>query len=413
MNSIATADALAGKRIVLLIGHFGRGGCQRQAFLLARELRHRGMDAEVWSLMSDGYDAAYAEEFVAAGLPIRVLGFRRPIFSSSRLLRGVGWAREVRRMVRQLRARRIEVLLPYTTWPNIVAGLSYRLAGVNVCIWGERSAGTERAPTPERIAVRQYRRFVANSAAGVEFLGSELQVPRDRIALIPNGVELPVLASTTDWRAKLGISPEQLMVVKIANLSVFKDHATLLRAWRMVQDAWQDGEAPVLVMAGARDNNVEECERMIRELDLASAVRLPGSVSDIAGLLHACDMTAFSSRKEGMPNAVLECMAAGKAVVASDLPGVRDGLGADAAGLLVSPGDAAGFATLLLDLLRNKTARDRLGFENRRRIQTEFSVERLADRQLAVVKQCYRQREAGWRLRAWAAGTAGSRGSCT
>src|SRR5690348_9856295 len=115
-------NALTETRIVLLIGHFGRGGCQRQAFLLARELRDkRGMNAEVWSLMRDGFDPGYAREFVDTGIPIHVLGFQRPVHSPSRLQRGIDWARELRSIITSLRRRKVDVLLPYTTWPNVVA----------------------------------------------------------------------------------------------------------------------------------------------------------------------------------------------------------------------------------------------------------------------------------------------------
>ena len=382
-------DPLREKRLVILIGHFGRGGCQRQAFLLARELRdNRGIDAEVWSLMQDGFDPGYAQEFVDAGIPIHVLGFRRPVHSPSRFQRGIDWARELRSIITVLRKRRVDVLLPYTTWPNVVAGLSYRLAGVAVCIWGERSAGSERIPTPERFAVRQFRRFAANSTAGIEFLVGELNVPRDRISLIPNGVELPPLAGQTDWRAVLGLRPGQLMVVKVANFTIFKDHATLLRAWKVVQDAWDGNDRPVLVVAGGHGETFSECERFVLESALGETVRFPGMVSDIPGLLQSSDLGAFSSRMEGMPNGVLECMAAGKAVVATDLPGIRDALGPDHAGLLAAPGVHLQFSAILLEVLRNRVKREQLGFANRSRIQAEFSVERMVDRHLEIVREC-------------------------
>jgi glycosyltransferase involved in cell wall biosynthesis len=383
------SDPLRQKRIVLLIGHFGRGGCQRQAFLLARELRdNRGLDAEVWSLMRDGFDPDYAQEFIDAGIPIKVLGFQRPIHSPSRLQRGIDWARELRSIITALRKKRVDVLLPYTTWPNVVAGLSYRLAGVEVCIWGERSAGSERAPTPERLAVRQFRRFVANSTAGSEFLVKEMHVLRSRISVIPNGVELHPSVSETDWRTRLGLRPGQLMVVKVASFTVFKDHGTVLRAWKLVQDAWEGDERPVLVIAGGHGETFSECERLVLASGLAATVRFPGMVSDIPSLLRASDMAAFSSRMEGMPNAVLECMAAGKVVVATDLPGIRDALGPQGDDVLAQAGDYRQFSGILLDLLRNRSKRELLGQANRGRIVSEFSVQRMADRHLEIVREC-------------------------
>jgi len=370
---------LAGKKIVILIGAFARGGCERQAYLLCRELRQKyGLDAEVWSLFhAHWYAGDYAAEFEAAGVPTRVLGFAHPRF---------GWIQRCLPIVREFRRAGVDVLLPFTTWPNVVAGLTHRLAGVQLCVWGERHAGGDHIRGVEQLALRQYRRFVANSTAGVDFLADEMRVPRERISLVPNGVEEPKIDSTTDWRAKLAIGPVQPLVVKVANVTGFKDHATLLRAWKIVQDAWQRGDKPVLALAGYHADAYEQCRRIVCDAGMDSTVQFLGGISDVPTLLHACELTVFSSRNEGMPNAVLESMAAGKAIVASDLPGIRDVLGPNAAGVLVPPGDVERLAATLLILLRDKEKRDELGAANRARVRAEFSVERMVERHLDIIR---------------------------
>src|SRR5689334_13553102 len=78
-------------KLVILIGHFGRGGCERQAYLLAQSWRQRhGLDVEVWSLIYGGHDEAYAKEFEAAGIPVRVVGFDFPN-SYFRPVRHIKW----------------------------------------------------------------------------------------------------------------------------------------------------------------------------------------------------------------------------------------------------------------------------------------------------------------------------------
>jgi glycosyltransferase involved in cell wall biosynthesis len=267
----------------------------------------------------------------------------------------------------------------------VIAGLTYRLAGARVCIWGERACGGERVAGFERAAVSQTRRFAANSSAGVEFLADELRVPRRRISFVPNGVEEPVLNPGIDWRTRMGVTRSQPLVVKVATISTFKDHMTLLRAWKQVQDAW-DGERPVLALAGAFYETYEECRRFVSAAGLESTVRFLGRVTEVPELLEASDMGAFSSPAEGMPNSVLECMMAGRAIVATDLPGVRDALGPGADGVVVPPGDPDAFSRALLDLLRNPAKRQQLGQQNRARIRSEFSVERMAGRYLEMIR---------------------------
>src|SRR5579871_305582 len=106
---------LSAAKIVVLIGHFGRGGSERQAFLLARELRRRHLNAEVWALTCS---TGYAREFEAAGIPTRALEFTIPIEGNSRFSRAIKWPWRLRSIVRQLRNAQVDVLLPFTTWPN-------------------------------------------------------------------------------------------------------------------------------------------------------------------------------------------------------------------------------------------------------------------------------------------------------
>lgn len=389
MNAHAFSSVLGGRKIVVLIGHFGRGGCERQAFLFAREARTRyGLDVQVWALSGDDHNAAYAAEFEAAGIPIHVLtGFRRPLNSIFNPALTAKWMYLAHKIARQLRRGRIDVLLPFTTWPNVAAGLSYRLAGIPLCIWGERHCGGERVPVVERLAAAQYRRFVANSTAGVEFLHREMGIPRERLSFVANGVEDRDIVQKVDWRARLRLKPDEPLVVKVANVTGFKDHLTLLRAWKIVQENWRGDGRPFLALAGAcmLDDVYHACLRLIREAEIESTVRFLDSIPDVPDLLEACDLTVFSSRNEGMPNGALECMAAGKAIVASDLPGIRDALGTQADGVVVPPGDASAFAGALLDLLRDPAKRVRLGEENRKRIKTELSVQRMAERHLSVI----------------------------
>jgi glycosyltransferase involved in cell wall biosynthesis len=139
-------------------------------------------------------------------------------------------------------------------------------------------------------------------------------------------------------------------------------------------------------LAGYHADVYEECARIVRDAGLESTVRFLGGINDVPDLLHACDLTAFSSRNEGMPNGVLECMAAGKAIVSSDLPGVRDALGPHTEGVLVPPGDPESFACALISLLRDREKCSLLGQANRARIRAEFSVELMVERHLKIIQ---------------------------
>ena len=381
------ADACLSKsaigKVIILIRELVRAGSTQQAYLLSRALKQKhDIAAEVWALCGDRKDSIFEQEFQAAGVPARVIGFQRPSTAPRRSVRALRWGAECLRVVRRLRTADVDVLLPVGPWPNVVAGLTYRLAGVRLCVWGERHAGGERVdPIPEGLALRQYRRFVANSTVGVEFLSHELRIPRERISLIPSAVEPQKIAMDTAWRSRLRLKPTELLVVMIGNLTHgYRDLPTLLRAWAKVQQNWTSGERPLLALAGSRayyDSSYQEGLEIRHKENLDSSVRFLDFVADAPGLIQAADLAVFSSRLEGMPNGILECMSAGKPVVATDLPGVRDALGSTSGEVLVPPANPDLLARALLQLLHSKTKRDVFGEANRARARLEFTVEHM------------------------------------
>lgn len=210
-------------------------------------------------------------------------------------------------------------------------------------------------------------------------------VSRDRIYLIPNAVETPEERRVADWRAGLGVRSDQLLVVQIADIYDPRDPATLLRAWNIVQESWDGENKPFLVLAGAFGAPYSECLRMVRQMQLETTVKFVGRIHNVSALIKACDFAVHSSRAEAMPNGILECMAAGKAIVTTDLPGIREALGVPSAGVLVRPRDAEDFARVLLKVLHDKNIRTALGEMNRLRAAQEFSVQRITDAYLELI----------------------------
>jgi glycosyltransferase involved in cell wall biosynthesis len=366
-------------RVALVVNNAARmGGAERQCLLLAGELARRGWTPVLLSLAGGG---PVLEEAAARGMETGAAALRFPL--SPWYFPGNLW-----RAGRLFRRHRADVLIGYTSVPNLYAGWLWRLAGARAFLWNQRNAGLDRPPAfLERAAVKNAKAFVANSPSGAEFLERALGVQGDACRLVPNGVEIPV------WPAGAERRPgAPLRVVCVANGRPVKDHETLLRAWSRVQgEIRKAGVAARLELAGDFDEEPEHARRL-REMaaapELAGSVDFCGAVQDIHGLLAEGDIGVLSSRSEGMPNAVLEYMAAGLPVVATDLPGIRRALGGEAAGPgLVPVGDAEALAERLLDLLGNAAKRTDGGRRNRERAIREFSVEAMAERMTAVIRE--------------------------
>ncbi len=354
-------------RLAILVDGLQVGGSERQALQLAAAWRVRSVDVSILSLSGDGPLAAGCRE---RGIPVDSVALRFP-YCLWRLPVNL-WRGE-----RLLRRQRPDVLLGFGSVSNLYAPLLKRRLGLQRVIWFQRNAGRERPPRMlERLAMRRTDAFSANSPAGIDFL-ADAGISRDRMALIPNGVRLPpAVFDPGTWRARFGIPSGAPLACMLANLRTPKDPLTVVRAWAQLCPPDTPPERRLhLVLAGREDALAEPVRAAIRDLRLDTWVHLPGCVDDVAGLLAACDFAVFSSRSEGLPNGVLEPMAAGKAVVATDLPGTRYCLGERMQEWLVPPGDVAAMADRVRRLLADRGLRREIGQRNRDRAQTLFSVD--------------------------------------
>lgn len=373
-----------GKRILILLHWLEIGGAERQALLLAKYLKYElGAVVEVWGFDPPGRVAQMCNEL---DIPCRQVptGFE---WGTWRLIRDMG------RLLLKLRRFRADAIIPYTMHPNVVAAVIWRFAGIEACIWQQRDEGRMRVPRLfEWLAVRLSPAFVSNSSPGMEFLNRVLRAPNRHCSLIRNGVEMPVpKVERSTVRAHLGICDEALCVCMVANLHSYKDHNTLLLAWDLMRKRWPTDSHPiVLLLAGRFDNTQPMLATQAAELGLGTSVRFLGSVEDIPSLLAAVDVAAFSSRYEGCPNGVLEAMAAGLPVVATDIPGTRDALGEGCDDVLAAVGDPLQFASRLVALLENAELRRELGSRNRARIEQEFGVDRMCLETASIISRQWR-----------------------
>jgi glycosyltransferase involved in cell wall biosynthesis len=221
---------------------------------------------------------------------------------------------------------------------------------------------------------------VSNSFEGRDFLVGKLGVPSDRVRVINNAVIIPPPADGTGWRTRLGLAAGDRLVIMVANLTRYKDHETLMRAFAIAKGQSTDSRRLLLMLAGRPEETALRLKALAFDLGLGDFVHFAGAVSEIDSLYAAANLVVHSSVTEGCPNAVLEAMAHGKCVVGTDISGLRQALGDDAReSFLAPPGNAERLAELIVRWLDADQERDAAGRRNRDRIVAEFSPDRLLD----------------------------------
>lgn len=200
--------------------------------------------------------------------------------------------------------------------------------------------------------------------------------PPGKLVVIPNGIELPVLPADGERgarrvaRAALGLSPETPAVGMVARLAPQKGVGAFVQAAALVLK-----QRPAAVFCVVGGGPLEEQVRArMAELNVRpESFRLLGHREDAPALYPAFDAVALSSLYEGLPYVLLEAMAWGLPVVATDVLGSRDVVAEDQTGFLVRVDDPAGIAARLLQLLNDAGLRARFGAAARKRVAEQFS----------------------------------------
>jgi glycosyltransferase involved in cell wall biosynthesis len=281
------------------------------------------------------------------------------------------------RLARFFRRQRIDVLQVYFPDSSYLGVPVARLAGVRHVVRTRNNLGYWMTPLHRWLGWlcnRWADLTVANCEACRRAVVAGEGAPPGRVRILENGVDL----SRFPWppRPLLNGQTPGPRVGVVANLRPVKDLDVFVRAAAEVSARHPGATFHV---AGEGDQR-PDLERLAAELGLAGRFFLPGSVKDVPAFLAGLDVAVLCSRSEGMSNAVLEYMAAGKAVVATTVGAntqlIEDGVH----GLLVPPGNGKQLAVAISRLLADGKLATRLGAAARARVEERYSREAMVRR---------------------------------
>ncbi len=357
------------------------GGPARQAILLTK-----GLSGEFPTVLAAGRPAEAEGELTDPDVPVRHVPLVRPVRPTTDLR----CLFIVRRLLHDSGARLVHTHMAK-------AGMIGRLAAL--------SSPPRRRPRlvhtfhghvlqgyfagPQQRAFIQFERILAKRsdvliAVSPEVRDELLDLGIGKAAqyrVIPLGFDLtPLLAVGTPGgpvgrlRSKLGLAENVPLAGVMGRLVPVKDHATLFSAVASV---------PGLHLAVLGDGELRPTlEGLAREVGISDRTHFTGWWTDVPSALADLDVAVLSSRNEGTPVALIEALAAGRPVVATDVGGVRHVVQDGETGWLCSAGDADGLARLLHQVIAQPEASRRLAEAGRLRVAERFGYERLlADHQ--------------------------------
>ena len=344
-------------KILHVITSLRTGGAERLVVDLAKQMKLAGDEVEI--LLFDGTETPLRAEAEAAGIPVRALSkgwqaMRNPFLFF--------------KLLRELRKNQYDVIHTHNTSCQL-------LLAVASCFQQLRLVTTEHNTDNRRRRWRGYRavdRWMYGRYRRIFCVGEETRQAlaawlvraelTNKLKVIPNGIDVSKFAGAIP--AEDVSSRQGRKILMISAFRPQKDHSTLIRALSMLPEEYR------LYLAGGSETDEDckyqnDCEQLVLELDLGERVRFLGIRSDVPQLLAAADVVVLSTAYEGMSLSLLEAMAAGRPLIASDVPGVHDLV--SGAGLLFPFGDDRRLAELIRQVCENPSFAAEIGAKCRAR----------------------------------------------
>lgn len=369
-------------RVLHVINTLGPGGAERSLRELLPGFAAAGLHSEVvvFSRVEVGVEA----DIVATGVPVHVLP---PGGRAAQLV-------SLRRLIRTRRPDLVHTtiyeadvlgrLAAVGTGIPVVTSLvntSYsmaRLSDPSVSSWKLSLARRVDAVTARRLGAG----FHAITRAVATDSVAQLGLDPTRITVIPRGRDRarlgePSPARRRAARERLDVGDDEFLVLNVGRREFQKGQTTLVEAAAVLRDA---GRPATVVVAGREGGESGRLNRRISELGLGGQVRFLGDVDDVPDLLCAADVLAFPSRFEGLGGAVIEALALGTPVVATDIPALAEVLDGGRCGLLVPVDDPAALAGALQQVHSDPDGARARADAGRDRFETEYTLSGVTER---------------------------------
>jgi len=359
-------------RVLYLITSSGVGGSELALWQLLRRLDRSRFEPTVVSLKPPGEIAARIRtlgiEVLSPGI-----GDETGAFAALELFL------EARRLPRLLGGRSFDIVHSLLFRANLLARLAAPRLGRPPLINAIRVTPEEEGPwlrRVDRLSSRRVSCFLALSATLAKNLEARLTLPPGRVRAIANGVDLAeadraLAAARPTARRQFGLLPPEIAIVCVGRLHRQKGLVHLLGAFHALL---QEQPTARLLLAGAGPDRAA-LSGTVEALRLGHFVRFLGTLADPWPLLAAADIFALPSLWEGMPNALLEAMAAGLPAVATAVGAVPEMVVDGREALVVPPGDTGALARALAELAASPARRREMGVLARQRVEGAYRVE--------------------------------------
>jgi len=369
--------------ILFVIGSLEIGGTEKQMFILTSRLRRIGFSCSVFALKADGPLRQIFEEIDV------------PVYCgdlTKRDLRKAPWklVLSLYRLLLVIKRERPTIIHAFLPLVVFIGALAGRIVRVPMVITSRRGFGTHQdryfvLKALDHFANILSHRVIVNSRAVWKDMIERDHIDESKLYLIYNGIDsIPfedALQDREEGRKELGVEIDERVVIVVANLIKYKGHLDFLKAAKKVMDKIPKTR---FLLVGEDRGIQKHLEWKCHELGISSQVKFMGQRNDIPQLLALSELSVLPSHEEGFSNTILESMAAGLPVVATNVGGNPEAVLDGKTGWLVPPENPTVMAEKIIDLLDNPERARSWGEQGRKKVKKLFTVEKMVKNHLEL-----------------------------
>lgn len=362
-------------RVTILTSAYTLGGAEKHAFLVADYLNNVLKIPTEFCVIEKG-TGELETMCRAAGIPARVVG---PFKSLTKPFDYFTLKTEAKKLT----GFGSDVIMSFNLVPNLLNAILGRRAGAKCIAWTQQTTlDCENLSDFHIEALRGCDCYISNSQHGADYLRQKFDVDAEKLFVVKNGFQrsATIKYSPEQWWQRTGVKPEQFKAAMIAHIEARKDHASLIKGWKLVVEHGRKlGKEPLLYIAGKMGPDTGDLHRLAMDSGIYTNIRFLGPIDDAQGLYNSVDLCVFYSKKEGMPNSLVEAMLQKLPVVANDIAGNVEAVGSINAEYTSDTGNVADFAEKVIRFMEDPELCRAVGERNYEYANKEFSFDILGE----------------------------------
>ena len=380
--NLSLKNPLDESNIVLVIDSLDGGGAEAQAIMLASGLKNENIKVSIFPLRSGGTLTKQAKN---QNIEIIEGGFK----STRNIKSSIKGFLLLCKTIHSKKNAIVHTFLPFSNFVGSIAGI---ISGANYIITSRRGLIKlnylkKKWRTFDKISNFLSDKIVVNAEAIIDEMLALDSVNPNKVICIRNGINIEKFRiknyDRNYIRSQFGLLESEFAWVKVANFSSIKGHKDLITSFKNLDTKYQ----AKLFLVGKDIGSLDELKTLVSECGLQDRIKFLGFREDIPEILLSMDGYICASHTEGFSNAILEAMASGLPIIATNVGGNSEIITNEITGLLFKPKDKNGIINTMIKIMENNPLSEKLSKEALKTVNEKYSTKKMVESYIDIYKK--------------------------